>query len=182
MFLLGRSPARTKVREIAEEGESRTTRRFLPPCLLDLLYGLLIEPLEIGVAASRGLGECVVENLTFAGALRIGEETMAVLGGGAKAHGEEEEELPLGSEDRQWPGQRPMHSVDSSGFRYASPCRTPVFQVPGKSQDRKFAAAMAIPTPKSTPASTRFEPPSPKAQVSPATTIATRDSPVQSCS
>jgi hypothetical protein len=44
----------------------------------------------------------VVENLTFAGALRIGEETMAVLGGGAKAHGEEE--LPLGSEDRQWPG------------------------------------------------------------------------------
>jgi len=30
---------------------------------------------------------------------------MAVLGGGAKAHGEEEEEeLPLGSGDRQWPG------------------------------------------------------------------------------
>ena len=36
---------------------------------------------------------------------------------------------------------------------------------------------MAIPTPKSTPASTRFEPPSPKAKVSPATTIATSDSP-----
>ena len=52
-----------------------------------------------------------------------------------------------------------------------------VFQVPGKSQDRKFAAAMAIPTPKSTLASTRFEAPSPKAKVSPATTIATRDSP-----
>jgi len=52
-----------------------------------------------------------------------------------------------------------------------------VFQVPGKSQDRKFAVAMAIPTPKSTPASTRFEPPSPKAKVSPATTIATKDSP-----
>ena len=34
-----------------------------------------------------------------------------------------------------------------------------MFQVPGKSQDRKFTAAMAIPTPKSTPASTRFEPP-----------------------
>jgi hypothetical protein len=30
-------------------------------------------------------------NLTFAGDLRIGEETMAVLGSGAKAHGEEEE-------------------------------------------------------------------------------------------
>ena len=42
----------------------------------------------------------MVENLTFAGALRLGEETMAVLGGGAKAHGEEEE-LSLGSEDRQ---------------------------------------------------------------------------------
>jgi len=41
-----------------------------------------------------------VENLTFAGALRIDEETMAVLAGGAKAHGEEEE-LSLGSEDRQ---------------------------------------------------------------------------------
>jgi hypothetical protein len=36
---------------------------------------------------------------------------------------------------------------------------------------------MAIPTPKSTPAKTRFEPPSPKAKVSPATTIATSDSP-----
>ena len=35
-----------------------------------------------------GPGESVVENLTFAGALRLGEETMAVLGGGAKAHGE----------------------------------------------------------------------------------------------
>jgi hypothetical protein len=42
----------------------------------------------------------VVENITFAGALRIGEETMAVLGGGAKAQGEEEE-FSLGSEDRQ---------------------------------------------------------------------------------
>ena len=30
----------------------------------------------------------MVENLTFAGALRIGQEPMAVLGGGAKAHGE----------------------------------------------------------------------------------------------
>src|SRR5467141_305123 len=66
-----------------------------------------------------GLGESVVENLTFAGALRIDEETMAVLGGGAKAHGEEEE-LSLGSEDRQWPGQRPMHSVDSWFPPYAS--------------------------------------------------------------
>src|SRR6266478_625776 len=37
----------------------------------------------------------------------------------------------------------------------------------GKSQARKLTAAMAIPTPKSTPASTRFEPPSPKAKVRP---------------
>ncbi len=42
-----------------------------------------------------------------------------------------------------------------------------MLQVPGKSQDRKFTAAMAIPAPKSTPASTRFDPPSPKAKVSP---------------
>src|SRR5438309_4946804 len=70
-----------------------------------------------------------------------------------------------------------MHSVDSWLPPYASLCRTPVFQVPGKSQDRKFTAAMAIPAPKSTPASTRFEAPSPKAKVSPATTIATKDSP-----
>ncbi len=60
-----------------------------------------------------------------------------------------------------------MHSVDSWLPPYGSPCRTPVLQVPGKSQDRKFTAAMAIPAPKSTPASTRFDPPSPKAKVSP---------------
>src|ERR1700730_3153037 len=36
---------------------------------------------------------------------------------------------------------------------------------------------MAIPTPKSTPASTRFEPPSPKAKVRPATTMATSERP-----
>src|SRR6266702_440966 len=52
-----------------------------------------------------------------------------------------------------------------------------MFQLPGKSHDRKFTAAIAIPTPKSTPASTRFEPPSPKAKVRPATTIATRERP-----
>ena len=51
-----------------------------------------------------------------------------------------------------------MHSFDSWLPPYASPCRTPVFQVPGKSQDRKFTAAMAIPAPKSTPADTRFGP------------------------
>src|ERR1700683_1212626 len=48
---------------------------------------------------------------------------------------------------------------------------------PGKSQARKLTAAMAIPTPKSTPARTRFEPPSPKAKVSPATTMETSESP-----
>src|ERR1700730_12004704 len=36
---------------------------------------------------------------------------------------------------------------------------------------------MAMPTPKSTPARTRFDPPSPKAKVSPETTIATSESP-----
>src|SRR6267378_3129526 len=41
----------------------------------------------------------------------------------------------------------------------------------------KFTAAMAMPTPKSTPARTRFEPPSPNAKVNPDTTIATRERP-----
>src|SRR5207245_10154183 len=39
-----------------------------------------------------------------------------VEGGRAKAHGEEKE-LSLSPEYRQWTGQRPMHSVDSSCFR-----------------------------------------------------------------
>src|SRR5437867_130067 len=52
-----------------------------------------------------------------------------------------------------------------------------LFQLPGKSHERKFTAAIAIPTPKSTPASTRFEPPSPKAKVRPATTMATSERP-----
>src|ERR1700689_1513102 len=48
---------------------------------------------------------------------------------------------------------------------------------PGKSQARKLTAAMAMPTPKSTPARTRFEPPSPNAKVKPATTIETSERP-----
>src|SRR5580704_16347499 len=40
-----------------------------------------------------------------------------VEGGRAQAHGEEEK-LSLGPEDRQRPGERPMHPVDSSGFRH----------------------------------------------------------------
>src|SRR5580658_2087986 len=50
-------------------------------------------------------------------------------------------------------------------------------QLPGNNHARKFTAAMAMPTPNSTPASTRFEPPSPKANVRPATTIATSERP-----
>src|SRR5438132_4029984 len=47
----------------------------------------------------------------------------------------------------------------------------------GKSQAMKLTAATAMPTPKRTPASTRFEPPSPKAKVRPDTTIATNERP-----
>src|SRR6266478_243104 len=47
----------------------------------------------------------------------------------------------------------------------------------GKSHAMKLTAAMAMPTPKRTPASTRFEPPSPKAKVRPETTIATKERP-----
>src|SRR5580658_10965750 len=63
---------------------------------LDLLCSLLMEAGRDRRRGFAGPGEFVVENLTFAGALRIGEETMTVLGGGAEAHGEEEE-LSLGS-------------------------------------------------------------------------------------
>src|SRR6185437_3037129 len=66
-----------------------------------------------------------------------------------------------------------MHDVDPSGF-----CHDLLsVQEPGNSQARKLTAAIAMPTPNSTPARTRFEPPSPKANVRPDTTIATRDSP-----
>src|ERR1700720_3044066 len=47
----------------------------------------------------------------------------------------------------------------------------------GNSQAMKLTAAIAIPTPKRTPARTRFEPPSPNAKVRPDTTIATRERP-----
>src|SRR6266849_11207614 len=47
----------------------------------------------------------------------------------------------------------------------------------GKSQALNLTAAMAMPTPKRTPASTRFEPPSPNANVNPETTMATSDGP-----
>src|SRR5579871_2000858 len=66
-----------------------------------------------------------------------------------------------------------MHGVDPSGS-----CHDLLsIQEPGNNQARKFTAAIAIPTPNSTPARTRFEPPSPKAKVRPDTTIATRDNP-----
>lgn len=59
MFLLGRSPARTELREIAVEAPLHLVVENYPVVSaslpLDLLRGLLIEPLEIDVAASRGL-------------------------------------------------------------------------------------------------------------------------------
>ena len=47
----------------------------------------------------------------------------------------------------------------------------------GKSHARKFTAAIAMPTPKRTPARTLLDPPSPKANVRPDTTMATSDNP-----
>jgi hypothetical protein len=59
MFLLGRSPAGTTLREITVEAllhliveNDAEISASLP---LDLLGGLLMEPVEIGVVASRGL-------------------------------------------------------------------------------------------------------------------------------
>jgi hypothetical protein len=50
-------------------------------------------------------------------------------------------------------------------------------QAAGNNQARKLTAPIAIPTPKRIPAINRFEAPSPKANVSPPTTIATRAKP-----
>src|SRR5579863_2702578 len=47
----------------------------------------------------------------------------------------------------------------------------------GKSQAMKLTAPMAIPTPKTMPASVRFDSPSPNANMRPPTTMATRLSP-----
>jgi hypothetical protein len=55
-----------------------------------------------------------------------------VQSGRAQAHGEEEE-LSLGTEDRQWPGQGSMHPVDSSSFRHVLlPSRRRCFSSLGK--------------------------------------------------
>src|SRR6202167_3479519 len=70
-----------------------------------------------------------------------------------------------------------MDSLDPSCFRQVLSPLNMGIQLPGNFQDRKFTAAIAMPTPKRTPASTRFEPPSPKAKVRPATTIATSERP-----
>ena len=59
MFLLGRSPARTTLREITVEALLHlivdNDAEISAPLLLVLLCGLLMEPVEIGVVASRGL-------------------------------------------------------------------------------------------------------------------------------
>jgi hypothetical protein len=59
MFLPGRSPARTMLREITVEALLHLiveNDAEIPASLpLDLLCGLLMEPVEIGVVASRGL-------------------------------------------------------------------------------------------------------------------------------
>src|SRR5213592_453220 len=74
--------------------------------------------------------------------------------------------------------QRTVNRIDSSCVRHVFPADGDGFvQAPGKSHARKLTAAMAMPTPKSTPARIRFEPPSPKAKVNPATTIETRERP-----
>src|SRR5277367_3232580 len=38
-------------------------------------------------------------------------------GGGAQAHGEEEK-LSFGPQDREWPGKRSRHAINSSGFSH----------------------------------------------------------------
>jgi hypothetical protein len=72
MFLLGRSPARTTLREITAEallhliGENDAEISASLP--LDLLCGFLMEPGRDRRRGFAGPGESVVENLAFAGA------------------------------------------------------------------------------------------------------------------
>jgi hypothetical protein len=54
-----------------------------------------------------------------------------VEGGRTQAHGEEKE-LSLGPEDRQGPGKRAMHSVDSSSFGHAHLRSDAVVSIAGK--------------------------------------------------
>src|SRR6185437_5804609 len=67
--------------------------------------------------------------------------------------------------------------VNSSCVRHVRAVRRKLVQAPGKSHARKLTAAMAMPTPNSTPARIRFDPPSPKAKVKPATTMETSERP-----
>jgi len=97
-----------------------------------------------------------------------------------------------GNETRELPGERRFPRARSAADEYIFSLEDVVFQTVRKSSVEgsgtnqvvhlevpriEFTAAMAMPTPKSTPARTRFEPPSPKANVSPDTTIATSESP-----
>src|SRR5439155_11335891 len=95
----------------------------------------------------------------------------------AHAHGEEEE-LSLCTKNGERAMKGPVNRVDSSSGHHDRLDEWPSARKnQGKSQARKLTAAMAMPTPKSTPARTRFEPPSPKAKVRPATTMETSDRP-----
>ena len=103
MFLLGTSPARTTLREITVEALLHFIAENDAETSASLLLDLPSPRPFDGAGRDRrrgfaGPGKSVVENLTFAGALRIDEETMAVLGGGANGG---EEELSLGSENCQ---------------------------------------------------------------------------------
>src|SRR2546429_692310 len=101
-----------------------------------------------------------------------------VEGSRADAHGEEKE-LSFRAENRQRPRDRSIDRIHTLAACHAPLPREYLKPLPthGKSQARKLTAAMAMPTPKSTPASTRFEPPSPKANVRPDTTMATKERP-----
>jgi len=93
------------------------------------------------------------------------------------AHGEEEKP-PFRAEDGERTGERAVNQIDPSSIgSHGRSSEQRVGLQPGKSQERKLTAAMAMPTPNRTPARTLFDPPSPKANVSPATTMATRARP-----
>lgn len=68
--------------------------------------------------------------------------------------------------------ERPVDWINS-----ALGCHVDSTENHGNSQAMKLTAAMAIPTPNSTPARIRFDPPSPKAKVKPATTMDTSERP-----
>src|SRR6516162_3334014 len=133
------------------------------------------EAKNLRVCFSRPAGERVEQQKHKDPSQQTAEQ---VEGSRADAHGDEEE-FSFRAENRQRPRNRSIDCIHPPAACHAFLLREYLDSTHshGKSQARKLTAAMAMPTPKRTPASTRLEPPSPKANVRPDTTMATKERP-----